>query len=405
MRGTGVAIAIAASAVLHASLLAVLDAVETRAIAPVKPPALLLVEAPPPPSPIDEAIPIELVMAPAAAPAAPPDPAAPAPAPTGAPAPHPRSTSTDGFIATTSTGVIGPEPTLPGEPALPGEPGVLSMRAPHRFVPLLDPSKVALTVAPPDPSRPLYHPPEPSGELHPDGGGTFRTVKPGFVGRVMPDGTVTFTDRPSAHVSLNLPRPKRIARAVQRGLEGWFEDPGAALRAGEPDPDELPFVRATENAQPGGGDRRSDPDEVIVPILSGGFDATDAVMRAGGMDPYAAAKLKWLDETRAERMEMRRRHRLLELAKSTQNMRRHLERLWSKPGLDDAGRKAALFELWDDCADTDDAALVDACARTRAAVVAFIQARLPAGSATAYTADELRAFNARRLTSAPFAPY
>lgn len=408
MRGTGVAIAVAASAGLHVALLTVLDGVETHAAVPVAAPRLALVPAPPPP-PVDEPIPIELVVLPAPPTPAPtpvPPAAAPDVAPARAPAPTRGVAADDGLVATTrmEPGATAVEPGPTGEPTgpdLPGEPGVLSMRTPHRFVPLLDPSKVALTVAPPDPSKPLYAPPEPSGQLQPDGGGTYRTVQPGFIGHVAPDGTITFEDQPSAHAHLNIPRPRRIARAVQHGLEDWFADPGAALRAGDADRERPRDDDATEEEKPQHGDQ----DAAVLPVIGGGFDATDALMRANGMDPYAAAKLKWLDETRAERMEMRRRHRLIELAKSTQNMQRHLARLWARPGLDDAARRAALFELWDDCADTGDAALAEACTRTRAAVIGFIRARLPAGSAAAYSAEELRALNARKLSSVPFAPY
>jgi hypothetical protein len=244
-------------------------------------------------------------------------------------------------------------------------------------------------------------PPAPSGQLRPDGGGTFRTVQPGFTGHVARDGRVSFTDTPSAHIRFNLPRPTKIARAAARSVERWYDDPGAARRKGDADPDELPGVRATEKVEPD----RDNPEPVIAPIITGGFDATDAVMRADGQDPYAAAKLKWMDETRAERLAMAKAHRSTQLAHSTQYMRRHLARLWRMPGLDDAARRAALFELWDDCDDDADLAVAAACERTRAAVIAFIRARLPAGSPAAFAADELRGLNGRRRSSLPFAPY
>jgi hypothetical protein len=439
VRGTGIAVGIAGSAILHVAMLGALDAMDEQSlVGPALPrPSLLLVPHADDAAERPEDRPIEVVLlAPGALPATPasaaPVSSAPAdadsrerfvPGPAGrsgqAPlrtpaAPSPvastaaAATDDDDRLAMatttapTTSGATGvAEPGTPtGEPG-PGVPGMLSMRNPRDLAPGVDLWHVPLTVAPADPSKPLYQPPEPSGQLHPDGGGTFRTVRPGFTGHVAEDGTVSFTDTPSIHAHIAIPRPDKLARAAARGLERWYGDPGKALRAGEPDPDELPGVRAIEHTDPD----ESDPDEVIVPILSGGFDATDAVMRANGWDPYLSAKLKWLDETRPERLEMRKAHRKEQLAHATQNMRRHLARLWRQPGLDDAARKAVLFELWDDCDERGDDDVLAACERTRAAVIGFIHARLPAGSPAAYTADELRALNAHRASTIVFAPY
>ena len=423
VRGIGVAIAMAGSAILHAGLLGVLDAVDaTEVVEPLPMPRLTMERRPTPtPSPIDDAIPIQLVvlagpLPAASAPAIPAPPAVPAAtdpsmraapphAPTAAAAPvatpAPPATGTADLVATTRSE---PGPTTT-EPTTGDGRGYLSMRtAPRSLQPMLDPWRQQLTVAPPGPSQPMYEPPPPSGELHADGGGTFRTVKPDFVGHVAADGSITFEDKPSASIRIMLPNPRKIPRMVGRHLEQWYADPGAARRAGEvnPDSDEARIARSIEQEAPAA----DNPEVVIVPIIAGTFDATDAVMRAAGMDPYAAAKLKWLDDTRAERMEMRRRHRLLELGKSTQSMRRHLGRLWSRFELDDAGRRDALFELWDDCIDSgDDTAVLEACKRTRAEVIGFIRARLPASSAAGYSADQLRALNRRRASTIPFAPY
>lgn len=72
---------------------------------------------------------------------------------------------------------------------------------------------------------------------------------------------------------------------------------------------------------------------------------------------------------------------------------------------DAAGRKAALFELWDEAAETGDDRLVTAGAEARMAVLGCIRARFPASGATAFTASEITAFNARRRSKQPFAPY
>ncbi len=415
VRGTSLATAaIAGSAIFHVGLLAALDLVDDHAPrrATLVTPRLLLEPLPAPPrSPLADAIPIELVMmappaaatstAPVAPPVAPPPTAA-------APLPHDRSAPpvADGAIAPAPSAIaatLDPGTSTAVEPATgPEEPGLLSMRtAPRGLRPMIDPWRAHLTVAAPDPSRQLPDPPEPSGLLHSDGGGTFRTVEPGFVGHVAADGRISFEDKPSFTIHVNVPRPRKIARAIGQGLERWFDDPEAAIRAGVPDPDVARGDSATEQQKPD----HSNPEATILPIITGGFDATDAVMRMAGMDPYASAKLKWMDETRDERLRLRRTHRLAALGQSTQSMRRNLARLWARPDLDDAARRAALFELWDDCFEDGDDAVIAACTRTRAAVLGFIRGHLPVGSPTAYTADELRALNGRRVSSTPFAPY
>ena len=79
-------------------------------------------------------------------------------------------------------------------------------------------------------------------------------------------------------------------------------------------------------------------------------------------------------------------------------MRNNLDRLWSREQQPIA-RRAALFELWDECGE-DEAGL-----RARAIVIGWIRAKLPAGSADAYTDEELTALQTRRTSSTAFAPY
>lgn len=431
VRGSAVAVAITGSAILHGGLLAVLRTIDAPARPAIPVPYLPRVPLPRSAPPTPDPIPIELVVLPApVAPVAPSAPLAP-----GAAAPAPSSTASAPAAAAIDRGAattvprpaeVAPVPA-PGDglprlafvdalrpgaattaepgagPGEPGEPGYLSMRgAPRDVRPTIDPRRAHLTVAPADPDwRPPALPHVARRDLRPDGGGTFRTDQPGFVGRVARDGRVSFADKPSAHIQLNLPNPGKIARGAARGLERWYDDPAAAVRAADADPQELPGSRATELDEPSA----EDPEEIILPIVTGGFDATDAIMRANGMDPYASAKLAWMDRTRDERLRLGRVHRARLLAESATSMRRNLARLWARPGLDLAGRKAALFELWDDCVESGDSLAVEACGRTRAAVIAFVRSRLPAGSPSAYTAAELDALNRGRASTDRFAPY
>lgn len=142
---------------------------------------------------------------------------------------------------------------------------------------------------------------------------------------------------------------------------------------------------------------------IITPIgISGKFDATDALMRGAGIDPYAREKLKLLDRTRDQRAAIGSAHKSQQLAKSTQIMQRNLEYLWAHV-LDTPARKAGLFELWDECTETGDRELVAGGSAARKLVIGFIRARLT--GADAYTAAELARLNRTRQSKAVFAPY
>jgi hypothetical protein len=130
------------------------------------------------------------------------------------------------------------------------------------------------------------------------------------------------------------------------------------------------------------------------------FDVNDAIMRAGGEDPYKHVKMDFLDKTRDERAEFGRRTRQVQLAHADELMQNNIDRLWAM-ARDPRALREGLFELWDDCAETGDDDLVEAGGRARTLVVGVIRARLRAR----YTADELARLNARRRSKAKFAPY
>jgi hypothetical protein len=145
-------------------------------------------------------------------------------------------------------------------------------------------------------------------------------------------------------------------------------------------------------------------------LLSGRFDVTDYVMRKTKNDPYASRKLKFLDATRDERVELGKKWRTEQLRQTAITMKRNLAFAWNASA-DPAARKRALFELWDEIVepksadDQIDEVLVEASRTARKAVIGFIRGHLPAGSADAYSAAELVAFNAKKQSTATFAPY
>jgi len=132
------------------------------------------------------------------------------------------------------------------------------------------------------------------------------------------------------------------------------------------------------------------------------IDTQDRLMVRVGIDPYARNKLALLDRTRDQRVALGERHRHAQLAHAAELMQRNIDRLWTTaPDL--AARKRALFELWDDCAETGSDELVAAAAAARRLVIGTIRARLR--GADAYSAAELAALDAIRRSTAAFAPY
>ncbi|MBZ0237694.1 MAG: hypothetical protein K8M05_35590 [Deltaproteobacteria bacterium] len=249
---------------------------------------------------------------------------------------------------------------------------------------------------------------EPTGKLAPSGGGTYRTQRPGFQGQVGRDGKVSFKDKPAFSVKLKLPNPIKVARRAAKGLEDWQRDPWAQVKDAERDwtsgLEVKDYTKHLDKKE--GEDDKADHGEVAtVPVLGGSTELTDWVMRKLGEDPYQSDKLLWMDETREERAQIGRVHRERELKRSDEIMRRHLDRLWARADLGLKEKKVALFELWDDGAEDGDAKLVEAANRARTLVIGFVRARLPRGSAGAYTAAELDALNRRRTSRARFAPY
>jgi hypothetical protein len=197
-------------------------------------------------------------------------------------------------------------------------------------------------------------PPQPvlSGLLHDDGGGTKRSEGGEFDAKVARDGSVTITD-------------------------------GANVRLGA---------------------RKGPPVVTDGPPVVMSFDVTDAMMRRHGQDPYASAKMKFLDRTRDERVEIGLAFRKDQLAHTAPMMRANIARAFVM-FTDPARQKRALFELWDDCAETGTEELVAAGTVGRALVLGTIRTRFPAGSPDAYRPDEIAALSRGRTSKAVFAPY
>jgi len=233
---------------------------------------------------------------------------------------------------------------------------------------------------------------EATGRLAPHGGGSYQSNEGVFTAKVAPDGSVKIKDSKNFNVHLRLPGPKTIGR----GVADWYEsDKGAYGGDGK---------RSLADKVAGSIDKEDRSKAAVVPVLGGGFDVGDALMRRHGQDPYASRKLAYLDATRDERVQIGNRHRADQLAQSTRLMQKNLDRMWATV-TDTAARKRALFELWDECAETGEPAVVEGGRAARKLVIGFIRARLPAAGATAYTASELATLSRERHSSEEFAPY
>lgn len=240
-------------------------------------------------------------------------------------------------------------------------------------------------------SKPLEPAVTPTGELQARGNGQHRSNQGTFTLDVDKEGTADITDEPNLRVGSALPGRRDIGNALSRWSKDPFHDADAARRQ-----------------QPGGykalGDDEKPTSSNIVGLPMASFDLTDSLMRRHGQDPYASKKLQALDATRDERAQIGAAHRHEQLAHATQLMKAALERVWAS-NLDLPAKKRAVFELWDDCAETGADDLIEATRQGRLSLIGFVNAKLPPGSATAFSADELAQLNAHRQSHATFAPY
>jgi hypothetical protein len=130
----------------------------------------------------------------------------------------------------------------------------------------------------------------------------------------------------------------------------------------------------------------------------------DALIRKYSGDPYASAKRQWLAKTFDERAALGLANRKDELAHSASYMQKNLAWMWQKTR-DPAERKEALFEMWDEVAESGDDDLIHGGEAARSYLVGFIRTHLPAGSEGAFSDAELAQLNAHRKSHAVFAPY
>jgi hypothetical protein len=401
-------LAVVISAGVHAAVVAWVSTFRFAAhpaVAPTEPPAqieVVTVEPPPEPAaPLDVAL-LEPAASPATAAAVPgAPPRVRSAAPPTAPAP-----STP--LAIVAQGRGSADETAPPVTHSP----LMAMRRDEPAMRRTDAPQLAL---PKDRWDDLDHPPTgtspehapTTGMLHESGGGTRKSDQGVFVAHVKADGTVKLSDRPNFHIHLALPTVTDLGHGLARWYtteRGTFGEPLAPGSTDVGKAIQVTSGASTDQADPRSGNTGDRASTVLVPVFGGGFDVNDWLMRGRVGDPYASRKLAMLDATRDERVQIGNRHRADQLKQSTQIMRRNLESLWAATP-DPVARKQALFEMWDECAEAGDPALVEAGEAARRLVIGFIRSRIPAGGPGAFTAAELAVLARAQQSKAAFLPY
>ena len=218
----------------------------------------------------------------------------------------------------------------------------------------------------------------PTSELKPAGNGTFEADDLMFTAAIGSDGRVKIEDKPNFHVELALPSAAAIAGSVL----DWYADPYNESQKDQ---------RAVETG--------------TVTFFKGGFDLTDWAMRRIGDDPYLRRKALFLDRTRDERAQIAAVDQSERLRDAVATLRAYLGDIWAYDGWSAERRRALLFELWDECAETGAEQVVSAGDQARATVIGFVRRTLPAGTDDAYGEEEIERLNAGRMSKRAFAPY
>ena len=217
--------------------------------------------------------------------------------------------------------------------------------------------------------------PRPKGELKPSGNGTHTKDQLGWSAKVRRDGSVSFKDKPSFRIHHFGP----CFSCMVSGFRSWAKDPES-------------FKKKKKRF-------------VTVPIIGGGFDVTDWVMRRAKQDPYSYQKAQFLKRTRKQRMRMAAVENSSNLQDAVFRMSRSLRAIWANGRWSYRKRRHLLFELWDECAETGTREVVATTAQIRATIVAFVRHHLPMGSKHAYGPRELKLFDARKKSRSVFSPY
>lgn len=225
-------------------------------------------------------------------------------------------------------------------------------------------------------------------------------ASPNFEARVGRDGVVSFKAK-RVKVGTVLSPFGDLARPKGPTLESTLRDRLGKRRRppAEPVPEATPTVSPGidwEYLCPRGSNCDTRPLPTLIQVR-GNFDLTDEIMRGLGQDPYAAEKARFLSSTFEFRMRLAASARNENLRSALERLPERLDELWGDDRYSARERRRLLYELW---SEMDDSAEGQQGAAT---VMGFIRRRLPCGSPSGYSAEELSAF-ARQSARRRFVP-
>jgi hypothetical protein len=147
----------------------------------------------------------------------------------------------------------------------------------------------------------------------------------------------------------------------------------------------------------------ADPIVGLAALIS--FDTTDGAMRAARQDPYLHEKLRIIEATREERMNMRMLHDEMVMQRALDDLPRYLDAVWRQRHWSPEVRRRLLFALWDEAAEDGNEFLRAGGAEARRLIEEFIAYRLPPGTRDGFRARELVRLNRIRDSRQTFDPY
>jgi hypothetical protein len=142
-----------------------------------------------------------------------------------------------------------------------------------------------------------------------------------------------------------------------------------------------------------------------APAVALRFDVTDVAMRRRKQDPYAAAKLAFVNETRPFRMALRRAWQDRVAQAYLAQLPGRLLALWTRAGLPAPARRALLHALWEECLEAAPDPASQRAQQARWMILQFVRNHLPRGSAQGFTDAELTQYRRQRGGQVPFDPY
>jgi hypothetical protein len=208
-----------------------------------------------------------------------------------------------------------------------------------------------------------------------------------FIAHVARDGVATFRNKHTSPLDLLLPLGK-VPKPKGPTLESTARDHfNGRPRAPRPVPETSPPPPGIDwqAACPPNVPCQPPPSATLLSV-HGNFDLTDEIMRALGQDPYAREKARFLSSTFEFRMRLAVEARKQDVLSGLDRLPDRLDQLWADERYSARERRRLLYELWSEMDESPHGQ------RGAAAIVGFIRRRLPCGSASAYSSEELAAF-------------